>query len=191
LTGRTTVVHVGQSSSAAAAVQFGVPQGSVLGPILYTAYVAPIGRLISSFGVQFHQCADDTQLYMKLTTPTSNGLERLRQCVDALQHWFGLNGLLLNPDKSVVVYFGTRRRLQQTNLPSHVTVAGHDVIVSDKLTVLGVTTDSELSIDQHVTSVVQNCTYHLQALSHIRSSVSRDVANTIACSVVPDPQAEP
>jgi Reverse transcriptase (RNA-dependent DNA polymerase) len=46
LTGRTTVVHVGQSSSAAAAVQFRVPQGSVLGPILYTAYVAPIGRLV-------------------------------------------------------------------------------------------------------------------------------------------------
>jgi hypothetical protein len=101
-----------------------------------------------------------------------------------MQHWFGLNGLLLNPDKSVVVYFGTRSRLHQTNLPSHVTVAGHDVIVSDKLTVLGVTIDSKRSMDQHVISVVQNCNYHLQALSHIRSSVSRDVANTIACSVV-------
>lgn len=184
LTDRSTVVHVGKSSSTAAAVHFGVPQGSVLGPILYTAYVAPVGRLITSFGVQFHQYADDTQLYTKLTIPASSGLDRLRQCVDALQHWFGLSGLLLNPDKSVVVYFGTSGRLKRTELPSHVTIGDSDVIVSDKLTVLGVTIDSKLSMDQHINNVVRNCNFHLQALRHIRSSVSHEVANTIACSLV-------
>ena len=165
-------------------VEFGVPQGSVLEPMLYTAYVAPVGRLIEGYNICFHQYADDTQLYTRLTVPSATAFDCLRQCTEALQRWFWYNGLLLNPDKSVVTYFGTHSRLQKTALPTHVSVAGCDIAVSDKLTVLGVTIDSELTMDQHVNNVVKNCNYHLQALRHIRSSVPRDVANTIACSII-------
>jgi Reverse transcriptase (RNA-dependent DNA polymerase) len=184
LTDHITAVRVGNSTSAAATVLIGVARGSVLGPILYTPYVAPIGRLIESFGISFHHYANDTQFYTKLSIPTFNALDRLRQCTNALQHRFWQNGLLLNPDKSVVMYFGTRNRLQQTDLPLHVTTAWCDVTVSDWLTVLGVTLDSKLSMDHHVNNMVKNCNYHLQALRQIRSSVPRDVANTVACSVI-------
>ena len=132
--------HVGSSASLPVEATCGVPQGSVLGPILYTAYVAPVGRLISCFDVAFHQYADDTQLYSKLTSkkptsPASNGLERLQNCATSLQRWFWSNGLLLNPGKTSVIFLGTRARLQRTDTPSTITVANAAVKVQDKLRV--------------------------------------------------------
>jgi hypothetical protein len=184
LTGRTSTVHVGSSVSSVTTAQYGVPQGSVLGPILYAAYVTSIGRLINSFDVNYHQYADDTQLYTKLSTTPSTGLNKLQQCVSSLQHWFWSNGLLLNPDKSSIAFFGTRARLQQADLPSDINVAGASVTVSDELRVLGVTIDSRFSMDSHVNETVKNCNFHLQALRHIRKSITRDIANTIACSLI-------
>ena len=127
----------------------GVPQGSVLRPILYTVYVAPVSRLITSHGVLHHQYADDIQIFTKMT---ADAIGSLQECVDNLQHWFWLNGLLLNPSKSSVAYFGTRRKVHDTALPTSIKVAGSDVDTADSLHILGVTLDSTLSLDQHVTS---------------------------------------
>ena len=138
LTGRSATVRIGTATSPTVDVPLGVPQGSVLGPLLYTVYVAPIGRLIHNLGVNYHQYADDTQLYTKLEVPVSASLATLQQCVTALHAWFSQNGLLLNPDKSEVMYIGTRQRLRISELPETVTVAGSTIATTDKLKVLGV-----------------------------------------------------
>ena len=63
-------------------------------------------------------------------------------------------------------------------------VAGSDVDTADSLHILGVTLDSTLSLDQHVTSTVRACNNHLQALRHVRQSITHDVANTMACAII-------
>ena len=68
-------------------------------------------------------------------------------------------------------------------LARHVTVAGASVAVSDSLRILGVAIDC-LSMDSHVNETVRSCNYHLQALRHIRPSITREIANTIACSLI-------
>ena len=95
-----------------------MPQGSVLGPLLFTVYVSPIGRLIENCNISYHAYADDTQLFTALTSSVGNNINRLVSCVESLQSWFWHNGLLLNPDKSEIIFFGTRQRLRSTQLPS-------------------------------------------------------------------------
>jgi hypothetical protein len=185
LSGRTQFVKLGRHSLVSMPCESGVPQGSILGPLLFTTYVAPIGRLIQSFGCGNHQFADDTQLYVALDAAHSaQALANLSSCSEAVKRWFLLNGLQLNAGKSEVVILGTAHQLQSLSSQQSVSIAGCPLPVSSELKSLGVTIDSRLRFDAHVSSVVKSCTYHTRALRHVRRLMSADTAATIACSIV-------
>jgi len=90
ISNRSQFVKLGRHSSAPVSCTSGVPQGSVLGPILFAAYTSPIGDLIRSFGIQHHQFADDTQVHLTVTLRSSdihNGLTLLADCTAAVKQW--------------------------------------------------------------------------------------------------------
>ena len=130
-------------------------------------YVSPIGRLIESFGIEYYGYADDNQLYTALKGDMGPGLDKLLQCTIALQHWFWINSLLLNPDKSDAAFYGTRPGLNTVNQINSVTVAGCATSISDRLKILGVTQDAILSFDEHIATVVKACNYHLRELRRL------------------------
>ena len=61
--GRAQIIHVGNRHSPPSKVLYGVPQGSVLGPVLYVLYTSDVAKLVEALGLGAHLYADDTQLY--------------------------------------------------------------------------------------------------------------------------------
>ena len=73
LTGRIQRVVIEDSVSVDQEQDFGVPKGSVLGPIIYSMYTNPVSDIIQRNGLSHHSYADDTQLYMTMDHPTMIG----------------------------------------------------------------------------------------------------------------------
>ena len=79
-----------------------------MGPLLFTLYVAPIANVITGFGVDHAQYADDTQLYIALKS--SAVLNTIDECFQQVHRWLDVNGLCLNPEKSEAIVIGTSAR---------------------------------------------------------------------------------
>jgi len=182
---RKQFVKLGCHTSATSLCTAGVPQGSVLGPLLSTAYVAPIGHVIESFGIGYHQFADDTQLFVAVDTADSADLTCVTDCSDTVRRWFLENDLLL---KSESVVIGTAAELKSATAASmYVTFAESSLPISGEVKSLGVTLDSQLRFDSHVKAVAKACAYHTHALRHLRHVrylLASQLATTIACKIV-------
>ena len=153
LSGRSQFVKIQDVVSDTCGLETGVPQGSCLGPFLFCVYVSTLASVIPD-GVCFHQYADDVQLYCGIkASQFQDDVRILEQCTTAIERWFLFNGMLLNADKSESVVLSTA--VQAHRLPSDlvVMVAGCSIKPATSLRSLGVTLDSLLRFDSHITEV--------------------------------------
>ena len=125
-----------------------MPQGSVLGPILFALYVAPVGDIISAYSIQHHQYAGDTQLFFALKAATiDSDIHLLESCSQAVKKWFLEYDLILNADKLKVMLVGTGAQLRKIDETQSVKVADVALPTINQLKSLGVIVDSQLKLD--------------------------------------------
>jgi hypothetical protein len=180
LTGRSLVVNFAGQQSTCSMLTCGVPQGSVTGPLLFNLYTADVVRIAQSFDVHVHCYADDLQLYVHCTVHDAPAaLQRLLRCIEAIDIWMGSNRLKLNPDKTQLIWLGTRQRLATLNIAPVCLHDGTVIKPSSSVRSLGVILDSELSMAEHVNSVTRMCFYHLRQLRFVRHSLTPDCAKML------------
>ena len=177
LTGRTQTVQIKKSTSEPHELKYGVPQGSVLGPILFTIYTTPLGQLIRRHGLTFHLYADDTQLYLafKPSEPSSivNNISRLEKCVDDIRAWMKLNLLKLNDDKTELLVITSRPSTSQS-LHISIKVGDQDISPSEEPPKnLGVIFDSTCSLRDHVSNVCRSINFNMYSIGKIRKYLDR------------------
>lgn len=138
-------------------VNRGVPQGSILGPLLFIIYSADVCRAIKCS--KFHLYADDVQLYIsKVPESIQGAADRLNEDLERIAVWSGRNSLVLNPNKTKYMVLGSKDQIRKICDQSPiVSVLGQTIERVDVSKNLGVVFDSELRFKTHIENLVRNC----------------------------------
>ena len=179
LTGRTQMVICGDSRTPWVLVKYGVPQGSVLRPLLYLLYTADIPATFSKHSSTGHLYADDVQA---LVHGPSSAQLALTGRIDALSRdlhlWMSSNRLSLNPNKTQLIWFGTRQQLLKLDFPL-LAERFPSFTFHSSVRDLGVVLDSTLTFSEHIANLTRSSYFHLRRLRAIRRSVSSSVFTSI------------
>ena len=127
-------------TSGTCCVQFGVPQGSVLGPQLFSVYTRPLGSLICCPGLDHDFYADDSQLFVvvrPVQAQVDGAVDGVQLCVRDIRIWMRNHVLKLNDSKTEMLVVGSRKQLFKVHIPDM--AVGNAVITpSTKVRDLGV-----------------------------------------------------
>ena len=184
LSGRTQEVVFSGKHSATGQLLSGVPQGSVLGPLLFLVYTAELFQIIMNHGFRAHSYADDTQIYVSVSAADArDAARRFGDCVADVDRWMNCNRLKLNADKTQVIWVGTRQqlvKLADTDVMLQSTVVHSSPTVID----LGVHIDDQLTMSDHVAHLSRTCFFQLRQIRAIRQSLTTDATKTLVHAFV-------
>ena len=182
MSNRTQKVKLNELESDPQPLLYGIPQGSILGPIIYTLYTTPLGNIIRNHNLNYHMYADDTQLYLSIEpTNIHNLIHSLENCIKDVKNWMCENKLKLNDEKTEVILCNPKKyKLNVSEIK-----VGNDVVkFTDSAKNLGVFFDKDLSLDAHFVHISKAVYLEIRRLKHMSKFVSESSLKTLAASFI-------
>lgn len=188
LSNRKQFVKLTQNSgnhktSALKPVTRGVPQGSILGPILFILYCADIVNCFQK--CRYHIFADDVQVYISFPPENyESAIKILNEELSAVAMWADNNCLVLNPSKTKYMVFGTKKMKNLLPDTLNIAILSEPIDRVDVARNLGLNMDAALRFEKHIAETVQNCFYRLRVLYPIRPFISEDLRIRLTESLI-------
>ena len=174
LSNRNQYVSINGFDSGLAAINYGVPQGSVLGPLLFLLYINDLNHTIKF--CKIHHFADDTNLLCM-----SNSIKKLNKLVNAdlkhLVHWLNANKISLNVKKTEMVIFKSKQKKFEGDLK--IKLCGKRLYPSESVKYLGVKIDTNLNWEHHVNDLSIKLNRANALLFKMRKYVSLKILRSI------------
>uniref|UniRef100_A0A669EEG1 Reverse transcriptase domain-containing protein n=1 Tax=Oreochromis niloticus TaxID=8128 RepID=A0A669EEG1_ORENI len=151
LSDRTQCIKCENLCSERLNIHTGVPQGSILGPLLFIMYINDLGQNVSNASMHFY--ADDTVIY-SFGSNLEKAIESLQKAFDVVQHTLLELKLVLNAEKTKLMLFSNMKRFPQT-VPLVSTLEGNLIEVVHTYKYLGFLIDDSLTFKPHIDNLVK------------------------------------
>ena len=171
LTNRLQRVNINGTYSNWRQVKSGVPQGSVLGPLLFNLFINDFIYAVENS--QVCNFADDNTIY-SCEDSIDNILRSLKGDIDNALKWFKDNRMVANPDKFQVIFMGLEKG-QKVSLE----INGQPIKTTEEVKLLGITIDSKLQFHNHVEGICKKASQKVKAFSRIAGFLQKDKANIL------------
>ena len=186
LIGRSQKVKVGNTFSDEFVIEFGVPQGSVLGPVLFNIYIRSFYRYVaksSCFLVQGF--ADDHQLYCSFSTNNQVYMlgNNIVHVLHEVQKWMNCFFLKLNQQKTKIMVFAPKR-LKKLIKVNGLLLENECIRFPSVAKNLGVLLDSELTFKDQISQCAKNCYMTIRKISSIKSFLGTNQRKILLTSLV-------
>ena len=183
ISARTQVIRIGDATSQPIHLPCVVPQGSVLGPLLFNTYCHVLGSVFVKHGVHYHMYADYTQLYVDVPRDQPERATESLSCVlKEVKEWMPLNKLTLNCSKTDVIAITTATRRDLRPIVVHVDTEAFrpKPYVRD----IGIAMDDTMNMDRHVRHTCRLAYHHLRSIATVRNSLTTTTCKTLVLSLV-------
>lgn len=186
LSERHQCVYINGTKSSWHDLLFGVPQGSVLGPILFTLYTSPLGDIIRRHNLCLHMYADDTQIYLSFKPSAEGQLScaksTIENCLVDIKQWMASNLLKLNDDKTELLVIHGKHRPKP---PLCAISVGQEIIrSSESARNIGVIVDDNLTLERQVSAICKSAFFHIRNISQIRKYLPQKTAETLVHALI-------
>ena len=184
---RSFRVSVGDATSSSQDLRFGIPQGSVVGPLFSVLYTCCIGTIIRKYNIHYHMYADDVQLYLPFNAKSEHdirfAIDKLSSCINEISEWMTMNKLKLNGEKTEFFLASSQHNLHHLK-DICINICGS--IISQSVTIrnLGVFFDQTMSMSEHVKHTAASVNYYLRNIYRIRRYITIDSCHKLVRSLV-------
>ena len=185
LLGRKQCVSVGDKKSTWKNVMHGVPQGSILGPLLFTLYANDLSSIIKFSS--FHTYADDLQIYLSCPiTKINETVGIMNQDINSIVEWTKKNGLKLNPIKTQPIIIGYSRLINNIDLESihKISVDGNDIPYCSSVKNLGIIMNNTLDWSEQVNKTCKKVFSAMHALKKMHDILPRNIKLLLVQSLI-------
>jgi hypothetical protein len=173
VTNRTQRVYVNGQYSLDGALKLGVPQGSILGPLLFCIFINDLPLHITNNNVSCELFADDSSLHS--SSKTLNKVQSdLQQGINDVVHWCHQNKMTLHPKKSNSMVITSRQKHQREPLLLGLKLNADPIEQVTSHRVLGIIVDQELRWDVHVKNICKKLSKNLYLLSKLKAFVDAE-----------------
>ena len=182
LSDRTQSVKLGNVISSKKEVSFGVPQGSILGPLLFTIFVNDMQKVAGN--CMLVQYADDSQF---IFTGTVENIRELiinaERTLVNVKIYFDSNGLLINAKKTQIIIFGSRQNLAKLADEININFDGNNLKLSKHVKNLGLYMDPLMTFNTHTDEIYKKAISTLMFINRIKNNIDKDTRILIVQSL--------